>query len=70
MKVKTIEIRDKDVWITGSEDGWNARQVFCDIHEVSGVIVAINPFNQKPMFVVKDREQLEDMVRTMTRCQK
>jgi len=70
MNVRTVEIRDKDVWITGSEDGWNAQQVFCDIYEVSGVIVAINPFNHKPMFVVKNRDELENMVRTMTRCAK
>lgn len=63
MKVKTIEIREDCVWLTGSEDGWSTQQNFCDLHEVSGFILAMNPFNRKPMFVMKDRDELLAMLR-------
>lgn len=72
MIVKSIEIKDdkargrKFVWLEGSEDGWTTGQVFCDLYDVSGVIVAINPFNQKPMFVVKDEGEVRSMISTMT----
>lgn len=64
MKVSKVSIRGKSVWIEGSEDGWNAKQIFCDIYEVSGYIVGMNPLNQKPMFVVKDRAEVVRMVRS------
>ena len=63
MKVSKVTVSDKSVWIEGSEDGWNTRQVFCDIHEVSGCLVAMSVFNQKPMFIVNDRADLELMLR-------
>lgn len=63
MKVSKVTVSDKSVWIEGSEDGWNTRQVFCDIHEVSGCIVAMSVFNQKPMFIVKDRSDLLSRLR-------
>ena len=58
MKVSKVKVDAKSVWIEGSEDGWNTRQVFCDIHEVSGYMIAMSVFNQKPMFIVKDRTDL------------
>lgn len=58
MNISKVKVSAKSVWIEGSEDGWNTRQVFCDIHEVSGCLVAMSVFNQKPMFIVKDRADL------------
>lgn len=66
MLVKTIEVRKDCVWLTGSEDGWQTQQNFCDLYEVSGLILAMNPFNRKPMFIVKNREELLRMVKTIT----
>jgi len=63
MKVSKVYIRGKSVWIEGSEDGWNAKQIFCDVYEVSGYIVGLSAMNQKPMFVVEDRLELLGMLR-------
>lgn len=63
MKVSKVSIRGKSVWIEGSEDGWNAKQIFCDVYEVSGYIVGLSAMNQKPMFVVEDRLELLGMLR-------
>lgn len=63
MKVSKVSIRGKSVWIEGSEDGWNAKQIFCDVYEVSGYLVGLSAMNQKPMFVMKDRAELLAMLR-------
>lgn len=63
MKVSKVSIRGKSVWVEGSEDGWNAKQIFCDVYEVSGYLVGISAMNQKPMFVIKDRAELLAMLR-------
>jgi hypothetical protein len=63
MKVSKVYIRGKSVWIEGSEDGWNSKQIFCDVYEVSGYIVGLSAMNQKPMFVVEDRLELLGMLR-------
>lgn len=63
MKVSKVSIRGKSVWIEGSEDGWNAKQIFCDVYEVSGYLVGLSAMNQKPMFVVEDRLELLGMLR-------
>lgn len=72
MIVKSMQIKDdpsasrRFVWLEGSQDGWNTKQVFCDLYDVSGVIVAINPLNHRPMFVVKDDKQLKSMITKLT----
>lgn len=63
MKVSKVSIRGKSVWIEGSEDGWNAKQIFCDVYEVSGYLVGLSAMNQKPMFVMKDLAELLAMLR-------
>lgn len=63
MKVAKVSIRGKSVWTEGSEDGWNAKQIFCDVYEVSGYLVGLSAMNQKPMFVMKDRAELLAMLR-------
>ena len=64
MNVSKVSIRGKSVWIEGSEDGWNAKQIFCDVYEVSGYLVGLSAMNQKPMFVMKDRAELLAMLKS------
>lgn len=69
-EVKSAQIREENgrsyVWITGNQDGWSTGQVLCDVHEVSGVLVLMSPFNHRPMAVVADRGQLADWVQAKT----
>lgn len=62
MNVAKVTFNNNSVWIEGSENGWSARQNYCDLYEVSGVIVGQSPLNQKPMFVVKNRSDLVKML--------
>lgn len=59
MNVTKVIIGGDTVWLEGVKGGWSTRQAFCDLSEVSGCIVALHAFNRKPMFIVKDREDLK-----------
>lgn len=72
MRVDSIELKESGspghfyVWLTGSKGGWITSENLCDVYEVSGFLVAISPKSTRPMFVVKDRDELMNMVKTIT----
>ena len=74
MKIENMELRRTNeratVWISGTENGWKAQQALCNVYEVSGVLVAINPFNHRPMFVVANYDELMDAARALARRSK
>ncbi len=72
MRVHEIEIHEEPensrcfIWLIGSKDGWSIQERLCDVYEVSGYLVAVGCMSNRPMFVVRDREELLRMARTIT----
>lgn len=48
----------REVWVSGRQAGWSARQKLAEVWRVSGVLVVIDNFRNRPVAVLADDAEL------------